>query len=200
MSRQSIVKVVLLSVAAVLGCVIGNSFAGKPPRSRRPAQQPAKPAAIPNFVIPEPNGAREAREKALAQGKIDNLSYKGTKVGVRTDLAHAVRTVHQQLAAEFSRLEPSPAERQPRFQPLFDARPEIKLTGWHGFILGTEERPDGIHLRVKVTPSIAAPDAGLLHYTDYWIENYLYSPRDKTLTFLGGEEPAELPLKALMID
>lgn len=116
----------------------------------------------------------DAYDRERANAQLEREKYKGTTVKPHPSARGELARVQGEAALAIEKADIVPDARTQRFRWI----PEqmgTKITGWHAQILETERGPEGLLVKIKVTP-LHAGNAGL-RTTDYTIETYLVTAR-----------------------
>ncbi len=197
MKRPMIRKRVLILVTLFMVFLLQSFLASKSPHQQwQVAIRQVGSAIMKPFAQP----SQLAKGRGIGEPQRDPLAYHGTEVVFSPQSLIQSPQSHEGIKAAFRRNDPKPPQRQARFGYLSSVIPNVRITGWYAGVCEVVPNMHGLLVKAHFSPSIAAPNAGILSTTDSWVEIYQYSPHQETLTFLRAEEAANPPLRAVMGD
>lgn len=100
-------------------------------------------------------------------------TYQGTKVKPHPDAQGDALTLQQEIARKFAQVDPQPSQRKTRFAWL--DKPVFGLRGWGGQITGVTPTPNGLVVKVTMTPIVVSAYGASTTILDHTKETYLYS-------------------------
>jgi hypothetical protein len=185
------IRLAILILILTSGAILGRAFAGRPRAIQKVVTKRA-----------EPPGLADALAATREKHRAESLKWRGTALIVHPDARGDVLKLHQQIVADFARLDPKIPSRLDHYSWLStDYDTDVTITGWWGQVADVTPQDDHCLVTIKVSPYIHAPNRGGVALIPRRTEYYRYVPATHQLTYVDAEpRPEGEGVNSVMID
>jgi len=174
----------LATAVMFLGLALTVTYGQRPAGPAPGRRAVGKPVAAPKGLTPPGDTAARVRAERMRQVTM----WRGTRIATREDAKGEGLALQRQIADQFARLDPRPAERLQHFAWCDD--PEIRLNGWYGRIRDVSSIPGGgWRVEIQVAPYISSAVANVSFTRDYSVEVFEYGVGG--LRFISSVKPPD---------